>query len=69
MKSFTDIFLGLWSKRSSCNFTEQPLFFHSCECHSCECHLFNKCDQKVKQVKSRIITGQILEEKLKQMGL
>ena len=30
-KSLTDIFLGLWSKSSICNFTERLLFLHSCE--------------------------------------
>ena len=30
MKSSTDIFIGLWSKRS-CNFTEQLLFLRNCE--------------------------------------
>ena len=28
--SFTGIYLGLWSKGSPCNFTEQLFFFHSC---------------------------------------
>ena len=32
-------------------------------------HLFNKCDQKLKQVKDQVITYQIPEEKLKQLGL
>ena len=32
-------------------------------------HLFNKCDQKIRHVKNQIIIHQILEGKLKQLGL
>ena len=32
-------------------------------------HLFNKCDQKIRQVKNKIITHQIPKEKLKQLSL
>ena len=32
-------------------------------------HLFNKCDQKIRQVKNQIITHQIPAETLKQLGL
>ena len=39
----TGIFLGLWSRGSPCNFTEQLLFLHSCEW----LQSFNKCNQKL----------------------
>ena len=32
-------------------------------------HLFNKCDQKIRQVKNQTITHQIPEENLKQLSL
>ena len=31
-------------------------------------HLFNKCDKKIRQVNNQIITHQIPEEKVKQLG-
>lgn len=31
-------------------------------------HLFNKCDQKIRQLKNQIITHLIPEEKLKKLG-
>ena len=66
MKSSTGIFLGLWSKYRSCNFTEQ---IKSLEWLRPVNYLINKCDQKIRQVKNQKITHQIPEEKLTQLGL
>ena len=66
MKSSTGTLLGLWSRGPPCNFTGQLLFLLNWKWLL---HLINTWDQKIWLVKNQIITHQISEEKLKQLGL
>ena len=68
MKSSANIFLGLWSKRSFLQLCRTTTFLVQLWMATSD-HLFNKCDQKIRQVKNQIITHQIPAETLKQLGL
>ena len=73
MKYFTGIFLGIWSKGPSFNFTEHLFFFSSCEWLLLIISLTNAI-KKIWQVNNQIIITMIIihqipKEKLKQLHL